>query len=307
MATVLGLNCASDRRNIGIESCAVPLGQKRGHIQVPIDWSLNITTETFNKEYVNSKIQDGSFKIIANAYAVTTETAEDTTEESTSGQLSVVRKGLPIVSTTIKKGSYEGHAGYFDMSGEGIYAVLEIYDSGVIAAVVSKDGTTISGCVCGMYEVGTFKDNDGSTSSSTMIKYQLIDVAQYNKDRVFLNTLDFNPNTEINNITDVKLVARAVTTGNKVYVKAHWARNLGFPIKGLAAANLKLAINGADNAIVGAITYSSTTEEYAITPTATLANGNTVLVTLNDATAGIEVAKVGAKFYSGYSNTAVSA
>lgn len=29
MATQLGLNCASDRRNIGVEACNVPLGQKK--------------------------------------------------------------------------------------------------------------------------------------------------------------------------------------------------------------------------------------------------------------------------------------
>lgn len=306
MATQLGLNCASDRRNIGVETCNVPLGQKKGHIQAPLYWSLNIATETFNKEYVNEKIQDGTFKIIGNAYAVVTETAEDTTQESTSGQLSVVRKGLPIVITTVKKG-YEGHAGMFDMSADGIYSVLEIYESGVIAAVVSKDGTTLSGCAVGMYEVGTFVDNNGSESASTMIKYQLTDVAQYNKDRVFLTNLDFNPNTEINNIIDATLVARAVVSGNKVYTKVQWSRNLGFPILGLAAANMKLSINGVDNAIVGAIVYNSTTQEYAITPTATLVASDDVVVTLNDATASIEVAKVGTKFYSGYSNTAVAA
>jgi len=306
MATLLGLNCQSDRRNIGVEACTVKSGQKKGHIQVPIDWSLNIATETFNKEYVNEKIQDGTFKIIGGAYAVTTETAEDTTQESTSGQLSVVRKGLPIVTTTVKKG-YEFHAGAFDMSADGIYAVLEIFETGVVAAALSNDGLTLSGFQVGMYEVATFVDNNGSESASTMIKYQLTDVDQYNKQRVMLTNLDFNPNTEINNIIDATLTARAVVTGNKIYLKAAWSRNLGFPITGFAALNLKLSINGVANAIVGAISYDGTTKEYAITPTATLVAADTVIVTLNDAVASIEVAKVGTKFYSGYSNTAVAA
>ena len=306
MATQLGLDCQADRRNIGIESCTVAAGQKRGHIQVPIDWSLNISTETFNKAYVNSKVQDGTFKVIGGAYGVTTEAAEDTTQESTSGQLSVVRKALPIVTTTVKK-NYEFHAGAFDMSGDGIYAVLEIFETGVVAAAVSADGLTISGFACGMYEVATFTDNNGSESASTMIKYQLTDVAQYNKNRVYLTNLDFNPNTEINNITDVTLVARAVVTGNKIYVKVAWSRNLGVSILGLAALNMKISVNGVDNAIVGAVVYNATTKEYAITPTATLLAANTVVVTLNDAIAVIEVAKVGTKLYSGYSNTAVAA
>lgn len=306
MATQLGLNCSADRRNIGVEACTVKAGQKKGHIQVPLDWSLNIATETFNKEYVNEKIQDGTFKIIGGAYAVTTETAEDTTQESTSGQLSVVRKGLPIVTTTVKK-NYEFHAGAFDMSADGIYAVLEIFETGVVSAAVSNDGLTITGFAVGMYEVGTFVDNNGSESASTMIKYQMTDVDQYNKQRVYLTNLDFNPNTEINNIIDATLVARAVVSGNKVYVKVNWSRNLGFPILGLAAANMKLSINGTDNAIVGAIVYNATTQEYAITPTATLVAADTAVVTLNDAVASIEVAKVGTKFYTGYSNTAVAA
>lgn len=306
MSTQLGLDCQADRRNIGVESCTVKAGQKKGHIQVPLDWSLNISTETFNKAYVNEKIQDGTFKIIGGAYAVTTEVAADTTQESTSGQLSVVRKGLPIVKTTVKKG-YEFHAGAFDMSGDGIYAVIEIFETGVCAAAVSADGTTVSGFACGMYEVGTFVDNNGSESSSTMIEYQLTDVEQYNKQRVYLTNLDFNPNTEINNIVDATLVARATVTGNKIYTTVSWSRNLGVSILGLAAANMKISIDGVDNAIVGAIVYNATTKEYAITPTATLAGAEDVIVTLNDASVPIEVASVGTKFYSGYSNTAVSA
>lgn len=306
MATVLGLNCASDRRNIGIESCTVQLGQKTGHIQAPLDWSLNISTETFNKAYITSKVQDGTFKIIGNAFGVVTETGESKIEESLRGQSSVVQDAMPIVTTTVKKG-YEFHAGAYDMTGEGVYSVLEIYETGVIACVVSKDGTTISGNTTGMYKVGTFVDNNGSESASTMIKYQLTDVLEYNKQRVFLTNLDFNPNRDILNIVDVKLTARAVTTGNKVYFKAVWARNEGFAIKGFSASNLRLTINGTTNAISGAVTRDENTEEYAVTPTATLANGNTAVITLVDDTAGIDVAKVGTKLYSGQSNSAVSA
>ena len=299
MSTQLGLNCQADRRNIGVEACVVKAGQKKGHIQVPLDWSLNIATETFNKAYINTQIQKGIFKVIGGAYAVTTETAEDTTQESTSGQLSVVRKGLPIVTTTVKKG-YEFHAGAFDMSADGIYAVLELFETGVIGAAVSKDGLTISGFAAGMYEVATFVDNNGSESASTMIKYQLTDVDQYNKQRVYLTNLDFNPNTEINNIIDATLTGRAVVTGNKVYVKVAWSRNLGVAILGLAAANFKVSINGVDSVISGAVVYDSTTKEYAITPTATLVGGNVVVVKLYDAVAIADVASVGTKFYTGY-------
>jgi hypothetical protein len=305
MATVLGLNCSTNTRNIGVESCVVKAGQKTGHIQIPIDWEMDIATETFNKEYVNSKIQDGTFKVIGGAFGVTTETPEDTTEESTSGRLSVVRKGLPVVTTTVKK-NYEFHASAFDMSGEGIYAVLEIFESGVITAAVSADGKTISGFELGMYSVGTFVDNTGAESASTMIKYQMVDVDQYNKQRVYLTNLDFNPNSDVTNIVDVALVARATATGNKVFTTATWARNTSYGILGLAAANMKLLVNGVDNAIVGAITYNATTGEYSITPTATLVIGNTVQVIMNDAVAGVEVAKVGNKFYAGRSNVATT-
>jgi hypothetical protein len=306
MAIQLGLNCQADRRNIGVEPCAVKSGQKKGHIQVPKGWSLNIATETFNKAYINAQIQSGAFKVIGGAYAVTTETAEDTTQESTSGQLSVVRKGLPIVSTTVKKG-YEFHAGAFDMSADGIYDVLEIFETGVIGAALAKDGLSIGGNSVGMYEVATFQDNNGSESASTMIKYQLTDVAQYNKDRVYLTNLDFNPNTEINNIVDVTMSGRAVVTGNKVYVKANWSRNLGVSILGLAALNFKVSINGVDSVIVGAVAYDSTTKEYAITPTATMVASNTVVVKLYDAIALVNVAVVGTKFYSGYTPSIVAA
>jgi hypothetical protein len=284
----------------------VNYGQKKGHIQVPKGWSFDITTETFNKEYVNSKIQDGTFKVIGGAYAVITEVAEDTTQESTSGQLSVVRKGLPIVSTTVKKG-YEFHAGAFDMSADGIYDVLEIFESGVIGAAVSADNTTITGFACGMYEVATFIDNNGTESASTMIKYQLTDVTQYNKQRVGLTNLDFNPNTDLQNIIDATLIARASAADNKVYTQVIWSRNTGVAILGLAALNFKLSVDGVDDTIVGPVTYNSTTGEYAITPTSTLGAGDVVVVTLYDAVKDLPVAVVGNKMYSGISNSAITA
>lgn len=306
MATQLGLNCQADRRNIGVEACVVKAGQKKGHIQIPKGWSIPIATVTFNKAYINAQIQNGTFKIIGGAYAVTTETADDTTQESTSGQLSVVRKGLPIVTTTVKKG-YEFHAGAFDMSADSIYDVLEIFETGVIGAALSNDGLSIGGNATGMYEVATFHDNNGSESASTMIKYQLTDVDQYNKQRVYLTNLDFNPNTEINNIIDVTMTGRAVVAGNKIYVKAAWSRNLGVSILGLAATNFKVSINGVDSVITGSVVYDTTTKEYAITPTATMVASNTVVVKLYDAVALVDVASVGTKFYKGYTPSIVAA
>jgi len=303
MSTQLGLNCQDDRRNIGIEPCTVQPGQKKGHIIAPYDWSLDVATETFNKEYVNEKIQDGTFKVIGGVFGVVTETPDDTTEESTSGELSVVRKGLPIVTTTVKKG-YEFQSSIYGYSNQNVYSILEIFETGIIAAAVSLDGTTITGQAVGMYNVGTYTDNDGTNSASTMIKYQLTDPQQYNEQRVYLTNLDFNPNRDISNIIDVKVVATADVSDNKVYISAVWARNNGVKIEGIAAANLKLMINGVANAIVGAVVYNTTTGLYAITPTSTLLLTDSVQVYLFDSVNDIAVAVIGTKYYAGASNSA---
>jgi hypothetical protein len=181
---------------------------------------------------------------------------------------------------------------------------LITYETGYIKCAESVDGLQIKGLSTGMLNTNGYTENNGTTSASTILKFQIIDPFEYNQYVNLLTDLDFNPSSELFGITDVTIVGRADASDNKVYIKPTWKWNDLFPITGLAAANLKLTVNGTVNTIVGAITYNATTKEYTITPTATLVAADVVTVTLVDG--AINTAKVGNKLYAGTTGNVVT-
>jgi len=305
MATVLGIDCSTNRSNIGVEPCIVKYGKKTGHVQLAKGWSAPIT-DNFNKAYWNNLVQQGTARFIGGAFGVTTEAGEPTTETSVLQKQAVTSRPLPVTTSILKKG-YEFHAGYYTDSGDDLYDVVEIYETGVLKAALSVDGTTITGFSVGMYEVLPWEDATDSATAQTRVMYQMDDNQQFNTQGVALTNLDFNPNKEINNIVDVNMSGRADASGNKVYVKTPWLRNAQRSISGFAAANFKLYVNGVADAISGTVTLNGS-NEWVITPTATLDTNDAVIVELYDATASpaVAVAKVGTtspKFYAGVTPT----
>ncbi|CAB4152210.1 hypothetical protein UFOVP584_63, partial [uncultured Caudovirales phage] len=88
-------DCLTTRKNLGLSDCILQEGRLTGKILVPKGWSINLTTDTFDKDYVNDQIQLGNFIPILGAVEATNNTPEATTEEYQGGVMSVVRNGLP--------------------------------------------------------------------------------------------------------------------------------------------------------------------------------------------------------------------
>lgn len=301
MATVLGKDCSASAGNVGVMPCIATPGQKVGHIRLDPDWSAPIT-DAFDKAYFNDLVQQGIAKFFGSAFGVTTETADPTLETSSLLLSAVVNRALPMVTGIFKNG-YEWHAGAFTNSGYKNCQIIEIFQDGSLRVALSKDGQTVTGFQTGMYEVLTVQDAAESTSQQTRIMYQLTDLQQYNTQGLFLTNLDFNPNTEINNIVDVAMTGRADISDNNIYVKTPWLRNPNQSITSFAAANFRLLLNGVENAIVGAVTLNGA-NEWVIEPTTAVANAQSWVVQLYDdtATPEVAVAKVGSttpRFYAG--------
>jgi hypothetical protein len=296
MAIITGVDCTTSRYGSGLEACQAIEGLPNGVILVPKGWSLNKLTDSFNKAYVQTQCQLGNFIPLVGCFEMISETPDAVTQESQSGLLEVVRQGKPTFTATYKQGLAFQKIAYSYNSYQQ-YDTLITYETGYIKCAESADGLSIKGLSTGMLNTNGYTENNGTNSASTILKFQVVDPFEYNQYVNLLTDLDFNPSTELFGITDVNIVGRADASDNKVYIKPTWKWNDLFTITGLAAANLKLTVQGVDNAIVGAITYNATTKEYTITPTATLAAGNLVTVRLADGS--VDCAKVGNKFYSG--------
>ena len=303
MAIITGVDCTTSRFGSGLEACQAIEGLPNGVILVPKGWSLEKATDTFNKAYVQEQCQLGNFIPLVGCFEMVSETPDATTQESQSGLMEVVRQGKPTFTATFKQGLAFQKIAYSYNSYQQ-YDTLITYETGYIKCAESVDGTQIKGLTTGMLNTNGYTENNGTTSASTILKFQITNPFEYNQYVNLLTDLDFDPNSELFGITDVNISGRADASENKVYIKPTWKWNDLFTITGLAAANLRLTVGGVTNAIVGAITYNATTKEYAITPTATLAAADVVTVTLADG--AVNTAKVGNKFYSGTTGNVVT-
>ena len=303
MAIITGVDCTTSRFGSGLEACQAIEGLPNGVILVPKGWSLEKATDTFDKAYVQEQCQLGNFIPLVGCFEMISETPDATTQESQSGLLEVVRQGKPTFTATFKQGLAFQKIAYSYNSYQQ-YDTLITYETGYIKCAESVDGTQIKGLTTGMLNTNGYTENNGTTSASTILKFQVTNPFEYNQYVNLLTDLDFDPNSELFGITDVNIVGRADASDNKVYIKPTWKWNDLFTITGLAAANLRLTVGGVTNAIVGAVTYNATTKEYAITPTATLVAADVVTVTLADG--AINTAKVGNKFYSGTTGNVVT-
>ena len=303
MAILTGVDCTTSRYGSGLEACQAIEGLPNGVILVPKGWSLIKATDSFNKAYVQEQCQLGNFIPLVGCFEMISETPDATTQESQSGLMEVVRQGKPNFTATYKQGLAFQKIAYSYNSYQQ-YDTLITYETGYIKCAESADGLSIKGLSTGMLNTNGYSENNGTTSASTILKFQVIDPLEYNLYVNLLTDLDFNPTSEIFGITDVNISGRADASENKVYIKPTWKWNDLFTITGLASANLRLTVNGVADAIVGAIVYNATTKEYAITPTATLVAADVVTVTLADG--AINTAKVGNKLYSGTTGNVVT-
>ena len=303
MAILTGVDCTTSRYGSGLEACQAIQGLPNGVILVPKGWSLIKATDSFNKAYVQEQCQLGNFIPLVGCFEMISETPDATTQESQSGLMEVVRQGKPNFTATYKQGLAFQKIAYSYNSYQQ-YDTLITYETGYIKCAESADGLSIKGLSTGMLNTNGYSENNGTTSASTILKFQVIDPLEYNLYVNLLTDLDFNPTSEIFGITDVNISGRADASDNKVYIKPTWKWNDLFTITGLASANLRLTVNGVADAIVGAIVYNATTKEYAITPTATLVAADVVTVTLADG--ANNTAKVGNKLYSGTTGNVVT-
>jgi len=293
-------DCATVRKNLGLPDCIIQEGRLTGFIIVPKGWNIDLTTDTFDLDYVNDQIQQGNFVPVLGAVEATNNTPEATTEEYQGGVMSVVRNGLPQYAFKFLKGGWKFASALYTYNSFQAFDVLFVFSSGAIAG--ATNGTVFNGFDLGMLNNGTYMFTDGSTSASVTTSLQLINETQFNRDVALLDAsvLDFNVNTDIFPITDIVMTGRADVSDDKVYFKAKFAMNEATNLGGIAITNLRCTIDGvADTIVALSLSYNSTTEEWQFEPTTAFTTGSSIVVQLYDSVNAVAVAKIGSKYYQG--------
>lgn len=302
MVSINQKDCLTSRKNLGLPDCIIQEGRLTGKILVPKGWAINLTTETFNLEYVNGQIQLGNFIPVLGAIEATNATPEPTTEEYQGGVKSVVRNGLPEYTFKYLKGGWKFASALHTYNSFQAYDVLFVFSSGAIAG--ATNGTTFSGFDLGMMNTGTYMFTDGSASASVSTTIQLVNEEQFNRDVAILDSsvLDFKVNVDISPITDILITGRADVSENKVYFKPVFDINQSTTLGGIAIANLKVTVDGVVDTIVAlSLTYTSSTKEWSYTPTATITTSSAIIVELYDTVNAVNAAKIGTRYYKGIS------
>ena len=303
MVNINQRNCLTTRKNLGIPDCIVEVGIPSGFIIVPKGWSLNLSTDTFDKDYVNDQIQQGNFVPVLGAVEFTNGTPEPTTQEFQGGFKEVVRNGLPEFTFKYTRGGWKFASALYSYNSTQAFDILLAFRNGAIAG--ASNGTTLTGFDLGMLNSGTYMFTDGSNKGYVNVMMQLVDADQYNLNVAVLtpDSLDFNVNAEIFPVTDIIITGRAdATDDNKLYVKFKFAMNEASLLGGVAAANLKVTTNGVANPISGAIAFDSITKEWTITTTNPVVLDDQNVVQLYDVANTVACAKIGNKYYAGTSD-----
>jgi len=293
-------DCLTTRKNLGLPDCILQEGRLTGFIMTPKGWAINLTTDTFDLDYVNEQIQLGNFIPVLGAVEATNNTPEATTEEYQGGVMSVVRNGLPNFTFKFLKGGWKFANALYSYNSFQAFDVLFVFSSGAVAG--ATNGTTLSGFDLGMLNSGTYMFTDGNTSASVSVTMQLINETQFNRDVALLDAsvLDFNVNSDINPITDIVMTGRADVSADKVYFKPTFDMNQSTTLGGIAISNLRVTIDGTATTIVAlSLSYNSTTKEYEFEPTDAFTTSSSIVVQLYDSVNSVATAKIGTRYYKG--------
>lgn len=296
-------DCFVSRKNLGLPDCIIEEGRLTGFIIVPKGWSVNLTTDDFNKAYVEEQIQLGNFVPVLQAVQAENNTPEATTEEFQGGVKVVVRNGLPEYTFKYAQRGWKWASALYTYNSFLAFDVLFVFSTGAIAG--ATNGTDFTGFSLGMLNNGTYMFTDGTVSAHVLVSIQLVNEVQFNRDVALLDNsvLDFNPNTDIHPITDIVMVGRADVSDAKVYFKATFDMNQALPLKSIAQDNIKSYKNGVDDAITAlSLIYNDTTQEYEFTPTVPPLLTDKYVVTLYDGVNNVNVTKIGNRYYKGQTN-----
>lgn len=304
MIQINSIACDKSKRGTGTVSCMQLLKEAQSVYKVPRSWRLNKATDTYDKEYVLSKIQDGTFVPFLNTLEFIDNTPERTTKEYTGGRIRTIRNGKPMFSMEFDNGPL-WHAAAYSNNSYGDSSVIIIDSAGTNHILDSVDGTEIMGLPVGDFNFDTFKYQQGDETFKSILQFQIIDEEAYNRRSALISAeaIGANLNTEVGvGIVDA-IVEGTASAGDPITVTVNADLNEGFGVEALVAANFRV-VNTANNAVIAinTVTDGAQAGTYVITPTTPLTEDMTIKVYLYDATNSVYVAVVDeTQFYKGES------
>jgi len=296
------LNCTDKKLGTGLAKCIAELGFPKGFIRVADrNWSADIESDTFDKDYFTEEMQKMNFIPFVGSADFESNTADPTNQESANGLVRTIRNGKPQMSFTYWRGfPFYNILTAYNSYGEG--GVILVFEKGILVAKTSDN--TIQSFNLGMQNTNTFSFNDGSNGEQVMTSIQLEDENQFALQGTIITneTLGFNPSIEINGVIDANIVLDTVSAGTDITASITATTNSVFLIKGLTVDSVSVVVNGVRETPT-AITFNDATNKYDITTSTSLTASDEVFVEIYDTANDYSVANEGGQLYRGKSAT----
>lgn len=282
-------DCASDLIGSGTRSCDLgEFGDVIGFFLHPKSFSLNVTTDVITEASWKELIKDSQVIPYTGIYDFVQNTPENEVATSSTGIESTIRLGKPSLGFNFDKGSCI-HKSLFDKRGKNRWDITLVFETGMLLAQ-SVDGTKIEGFDMGRFDIATLRLQQGTDPQQTQSMLQLVNAVQFNAYHTFITWEELGVDlSQIDGVvqTAINYVTTPVAGDTSVVVKLASACNLDDPILGADAAT-DWAITGtqSETSEITSVTYDAAEQNYTVTFTGALVDGNTFAVKLSNTEAG---------------------
>lgn len=280
------VNCKKELLGTGFVDCEIIFGSIKSVLRVSNDWVFNPLTDTFNFEYVVSKVQDGTFVPFLNTLEFLNNTPEATTKEYQGGAMAVIRNGKPQYSLEYNNG-WGFHSASYSYNGFRSGSVILIDKSGNVGLLRNVSETQLSGFLTNMFNTSTWVPPVGDDTAKTLLAFQIDNEEAFNKRFTIISAEEIGAdlNEDLRGVVSVNINGTAsVAAGININVTAY--NNKSFGILALDETNFRVR-NTTTNTVlaIDTVTNGPVPGNYIITTTPTLVSANTIVVETYDATA----------------------
>lgn len=233
MPTLLNaVNCKKYELGTGLVDCEPFFQEPKAFIITPMSWSMPVT-ETFDLDYVVSKIQDGTFVPFLNAVQFTENTAEPTRQDYTGGNRRTNRNGNPDYTFEYDNGTGFHAAAYSYNGYKG--RVIIIDQAGTVQLQRNAASTVITGFYADDIWTRTYRQQAGDTRPATMIDVHLGNTEEFNRQMTLISsdTIGSNLNSDIYGVISVSIGIVTASVGNGLTVDVKSVNNTTFGVQGL--------------------------------------------------------------------------
>jgi len=277
------VDCSISALGTGTKNCRFNIELINGIYAVKRGNTIDDTTDTFDKAFLQAWVQQGIAIPLINAIGLTDDSADDTIQTTASGVEIKANDGRYMFTLEYLKGEYFNKA-LSCLDSWGFYDVILVDEAGSFLMTENLAGTVSKGFKTGRFTPNKRKLADGSVGTTKSVTFQLLDRNEFDKRVVWIDAENagFSPD-EVDGINDItaSFVNNPANLDTTLEVDFISTADNNTALAGLVDANILVTVGGTTTATTWV--ESSTVPGRYTGTLAALATSDVVAVQLWDA------------------------